>query len=950
MFRRIVALVSLFLAGTAGSATLHDPSIEWKSLHSQHFIVHFPPALKQKAAEVAYFSELIHNQLSVFFDWSTKQKTEITLTENALTPGAYASEQPINRIQLHLQANFGAEQGYAELARLIAHEYTHILHLDKVAGVPAVGRTLFGRLNYLFPNLHQPLWGIEGLASYASDYLVPPMSSGEDHYFSALMRWEVYNGIKPLSQINIALNEWPFVIAPYLYGEEFYRFLAEQHGKDSVSKLVANYSDNLLPYFINSNAKSVYEKDLGALYEEFKSYLHQRYDPQIQRIQAMAYPKDTELRGQFSSSGSPVAANGHIYFLSSDQLSHNRLVRVNPDNGHSQTLFELPAASLLDGYHSQLLLIKRDWKRNTINTRDLYRLDLNSGKQTQLTDNGYYLYARWNRDATQIIAQRYQHDRYWIDLLDAQGHLIKHVWQSQAGEKISGLDWSVNGKRLLLSVWRRNQFWQLEELNLQTLDANHSENSSWHRLLLTSSAVYNAHYARDDQEVLFTSDIDGVPNLYRMRLSDKKLFQLTAVIGSVGSGYWLNGRIYYTRMAKQGFKIFQLRDSKGRVIDLAESNPAVTQSNPFLNSDLTNYTITEYSPYSGLMPRQFSPRINSSNKLKLIGFKTYGRDALRRHYYALQMDHISTISQNQYLFNYRYDRWYPTFDYKFESELSLGHDNAGNLTSITQIDTHALDMIVPVLKQLHRWAGYVGLRTETVNQRDANGGASLTGELRDDRYGLAMLYDSSQAFTRSVALSDGRSLLVSAEQSAPSSDHSGRRYKLEWREYAHLGGAHVLSARIALGRASQSMRQFSLGGEVEPVNMHFSASALEQVLPSSSPFDNRRFALRGYAGGIPDLVGPNMQLLSLDWKFPLWRVHRTIMAPPIGVGDIVADVFYDRGDAWQDSRHYLSGYGMELRLGMRIFYKQNATWRFGIARGTADFAETRLYHYIHIPL
>jgi len=102
------------------------------------------------------------------------------------------------------------------LELLIIHEYTHILQLDKVSGFPSTLRKLFGRNLFLFPNILQPPWLIEGLATYEETDKARGIGRGQGTMFRGLMRQEVINGIKPLRQINQPLDSWPLNTVRYL--------------------------------------------------------------------------------------------------------------------------------------------------------------------------------------------------------------------------------------------------------------------------------------------------------------------------------------------------------------------------------------------------------------------------------------------------------------------------------------------------------------------------------------------------------------------------------------------------------------------------------------------------------------------------------------------------------------------------------------------------------------
>jgi len=939
----VVVVLTMVSMWQASATTRHDPEIDWKTIHSDNFIIHFPSPLAQRANQVAVIAEKIHDQLALFFDWTPAQKTEIVLTENALSPSGFASERPRNRIMLHLKAEYAGRQGYGDFARLLAHEYTHILHLDKVAGVPGAMRSVLGRNRFLFPNSMQPLWGIEGLASYTTDYVVQPIAAGESEYFEALMRIEVANGIKSLAQINIPVDEWPFVSTPYLYGEEWLRYLVETYGKDSLRNLVENYSNNFLPYFINSNSRSVYEKDLNALYDEFKRHVDSKYAKQLAAIKANAFPQDQLVAGQLSNCGGLVEINKVQYFTCHDWLSSATLISRDVDSGQVRTLDALPDSVLVDGHDDKLLVLRQDWKRNTINTIDVYKYEIQSGQLTPITSDGYYLFAKWIADSRQIVTLRYIHDKYRLDLLNENGQLIKNLWTSSADEKVSVYDVSADEKRILASVWRDRQYWQLEEFSLDSL--------RWRRLYTSSVTISAARYSNKPDDILVTALFNKVPNIYRLNLTDRSVHQLTNVIGMTGGAKQVESGIYYTQFQHDGFKIFQLSDRKGKKIDTSEtieSLPSIA-SNEFVHTpvDDKSYDIRDYSPLPGLTPNVIVPRINTSNKLKTLGVKTFANDALFWHRYQFQVDHISTVAQNAVQLDYRYDRLYPTVDYHFVSDVSLFYDASDRLQSIERSNRHHLDLVFPVLKSEARWAFYGGVKKEDFHWYAEDNEVNLSNPASENIYGIAVLFDSSKSFARSIGLSEGRSMRFVAEKSLPDSDFIGSRYQFEWREYFNLGRAHILSTKLLGGKTYDRLRNYYLGGEYDSADMSFAPSSMLDVLPAS-PFSRRGFPFRGFASGIAPLTGNSMALLSLDWTFPLLRINKSMMSPPIGVRHIAGRVFIDRGDAWNEHANWLTGYGMELRFAMQLFYRQPATWRFGAAKGTADFSETRFYHFIQI--
>ena len=52
------------------------------------------------------------------------------------------------------------------LRLVLAHEFTHIVHLDRSRGMMTAARCVFGRAPFVMPNLFLPTWQIEGVATW----------------------------------------------------------------------------------------------------------------------------------------------------------------------------------------------------------------------------------------------------------------------------------------------------------------------------------------------------------------------------------------------------------------------------------------------------------------------------------------------------------------------------------------------------------------------------------------------------------------------------------------------------------------------------------------------------------------------------------------------------------------------------------------------------------------
>jgi hypothetical protein len=99
-------------------------------------------------------------------------------------------------------------------------------------------------------------------------------------------------------------------------------------------------------------------------------------------------------------------------------------------------------------------------------------------------------------------------------------------------------------------------------------------------------------------------------------------------------------------------------------------------------------------------------------------------------------------------------------------------------------------------------------------------------------------------------------------------------------------------------------------------------------------FNERSYSLRGYKEGLPQLRGRRAQLLSGEWRFPLQRIEKGIMAPPVGLMQWFGTVFAETGSAYQDSPdRYYSGAGLEINADINLFYGAVIRLSAGYAHG-----------------
>ena len=89
----------------------------------------------------------------------------------------------------------------------------------------------------LFPNLYQPIWGIEGIATWEESASTQKGRVPAGDFRLLIQRAAAAGRFEPLDRANGGNVDWPSGATPYLYGAYFHQYLAERYGAASLRTL-----------------------------------------------------------------------------------------------------------------------------------------------------------------------------------------------------------------------------------------------------------------------------------------------------------------------------------------------------------------------------------------------------------------------------------------------------------------------------------------------------------------------------------------------------------------------------------------------------------------------------------------------------------------------------------------------------------------------------------------
>ena len=929
------ALLAVALAAVIympGAAAL-DPTLTWYTLEGPHFKVIYHAGEEQLAQHALEVAEDTAGRLDPWLQWQPEAKVQVVLTDHVDLPNGLTTSFPRDHIELYVSPPDGLDtlEDFDDWFRLlITHEYTHILQLDKATGAPAFLQRIFGRNILLMPGVFQPTALVEGLAVYDETDATARTGRGQSSMYAMYMRAEVARGVRPWSQVTMAgVTQWPEGAIPYLYGINFYQFVAETYGKDAIPRLVDEFSDHLIPFRVGGNLEDVLGDDRDEVWSKFTAYLQQRYA-------APPYPAGVQLaEGErltqhgYDTAAPRATTDGRVFYVRDD--SHQQPAIMVWQGGSSRELTKTFTPARLDwNVHAGLLVARPEVCHEYHLNFDLYRVDPDDGDVTRLTHCGRYHYAAWSPDGMHIAAARIDLGASSLVLMDADGSAPVTLWDAEAGVILGELSWSPDGNHLVAAMWRPGRRWGLEEFSFA--------DKSWHPLVEGAGDVGDPEYTPDGKAVLFSADAGGVYNLRRVDLASHAITTLTRVsTGAFSPSEGPGGDIYYLGYSADGYDLYRLPASEA----LAEPlTPATSAYTVFPSPPKVAGEIHDYSMWDDLLPTYWTPEFGAGPDTVIAGASTSGQDALGVHLYAADINYEFThhLVGGSFLYQYA-DR----LQFLAAREYTLYSDSTDLQRIRRQDRLQALwQRPWPMLQRTLTFS-IGGASDAEKDVYDAPGSVGLPA--RDATAGLAFDWNSTQDWPVSISPGDGRDVLLVAETSnAFRSDFHGNAYRLDWNEFIRAGDEAVVALRYLQGHGTPGIQPFNLGSPTDP---GVGTPAAELL------FDRRSFAFPGYPSGLTQLTGDNMRFASVGLRIPIMRPESGLNIPPIGVHDFSLRVYYDAGGTWNTGgrpARYSRSLGAEWVSDLSLFYLADIRLVVGVAHGFDAGSENQAYAFLETPL
>lgn len=547
MLKSIKFLFFIFLISLS-FCTYFRHDINWYSYQTNHFNLYFNENTEFLAKETLVFIEELYEEISSQLEYRVRDKIDIIFADDSDLILDYANIFK-NTIMINTAKTPSTLLGpfrKNSLYNLIAHELTHIVHLQ-ISYLDSMYYSLLKRSN--LKGYFYPQFIIEGLAIYNEKIIAGGGRLYNAYFSEQLHAFAQNNDFPTIGQITQrSMLRWPQGTAPYLIGANFINWLIENYGFNLLNKTFHLFAKDPNLSFEDSFLH-VYGSSLDEFYNNFKNdttnkYLIKSLQEQPSKI---IYSKNTELKYL------KKIENNSFYFYSNDFKQAPSIKKFNLITQREQQIYQDKLLSDLNFeiVEETLYYLKISLKNIYEQTYELTKVNLTNGKKETILTNIYDFCLHNNK----IYAIQHKNNEEKIIEYSLEDSNTKTIYTDKIIEKIFS---DINLDSLLISLFKNNKY-QLIRLNLST---NKKE-------IIITSLVSDLFF--HNKNLYFTSYTDNLSQLFTLT-KNNSLIQKTNLLTGIYSPILVSQDLYYITYSSRGSVLAKTTNNYNQPIQVSDLN------------------------------------------------------------------------------------------------------------------------------------------------------------------------------------------------------------------------------------------------------------------------------------------------------------------------------------------------------------------------------------------
>jgi hypothetical protein len=951
-------------------ASAGDPRLEWRTVETPHFRVHFHGGLETLAQKTAGTAEAVRERLATVLGRAPTEVTHILLRDVSDGANGDATAIPYDAIRLYVTApeDLSSLGDYDDWATaLVTHEQTHVFHLDNIGGPAAIVNAIIGKT--YAPNQIQPRWITEGIA-VAMESRFTSGGRLRSPLFDMYLRADVLDHhVAGLDEMSHSVRRWPGGDLWYLYGGRFFGWILETYGDDVFSAVAQDYGENLVPWGVNRSIRRATGRTYPELYRGFIQSLQERYAAQARAVTA----RGLRIGARLTTSGR-IAYNPRFVPGCARTNDQEALLYSRDDGQDRPGLYRLPLLSRSRADEANVELVARtgasfgtasfdpacgfvfdslapsawlyDWDDLHYQPRGTTSESGFAGSRRRLTTGLRARSPDVSPDGRQVtfVTNHAGTSTLRIADVDDQGALghVRRLVPSATYEQAASPRFSPDGKRLAYSAWTAGGYRDVRVVDVAT--------GRFFELMHDRASDMAPTWTPDGRFVLFSSDRSGIANVYAYELASGRLRQVTNVLsGAFMPEVSPDGKtLVYVGYGSGGFDLYSLPLDQGAWLEPADAAPP--RPSPPTAPLRVDWPVTEYDPWSTLRPRalefEYAPR-TFGNTLTITA---RGTDITGNHGVAASLSYAKDVSEVTGSLSYTYNRLPVSLDiqafralavrgpisidgqtYPVRDEI-LGATTGISYPILGEFDSQTVSLSYTVSANRPSYA--IGRALEPYADSRARPGEVFLGSVR-----VGWSYSNAFRPLYGISAERGVFLSLSSDFAGTPTASDATLVAVDARAIGYLRAPwlqhHVFALALSGGAAAGSFPgrgYYYSGGFAETNTFDDVTTGLRQSA----------FVLRGFPAGA--FVGRQFNLANLEYRFPILWLDRGVSTLPAFFHGTWGTFFADYGGAYDeiDPKDLLAPYhlgiGGELNFEFTLGYFLETGFRLGIAKGFGDAA------------
>jgi hypothetical protein len=562
-----ILLLGICLISTPAVSWNHS-EIEWKTIKTEHFEIHFHPGAEWSAEQTALIAEEVYGPITRFYGYEPNT-VHISIFDFEDDP-AGATYYYHNRIDISASSFYFYLRGTANwLRNVITHEFTHMVSVQQSMKFPlrmpafhfqVISFEKEKRPDVItgYPNTFvsipftgeiMPHWFAEGLAQYQCGLA---RNDIWDSHRDMLLRSAALDG-RLLTIDEMGVFDKNSLESEMVYNQGFalVRYISEEYGREKLSELT-NALRSVHRITFGGACKKVLGMSDSELYNAWRTDIEENYREIASRIDADRRAGERSSEEGFMNICPVGDGRGGYFYLSnrgSDRLYIN-LVHRDSSGSVKEIDHDVESSFDLSRDKGFLCYAKRtDKNDNGYEIDDIFIYDIAKTRARRLTKSIRASDPCWSPDGSAIacVVKRGGSER--IAIVDAESGATKNATPLVKGRQYYSLSW---GSRGILA----SRFDGVSR-DIVLIGPN---GEGYEEVIATLADERDPEWDETGEGFFYASDRSGIFNIYHRHLDSGKDLRVTNVLGGAffpaveGAGLLyagFNGGGYHIRRLKE---------------------------------------------------------------------------------------------------------------------------------------------------------------------------------------------------------------------------------------------------------------------------------------------------------------------------------------------------------------------------------------------------------------